>query len=333
MRFLIAGYGFTARRHLRNLRSLGENDVLFYDPTPGARPSGDLAPYPLETDLRAALDRHPDAVIIANPTAQRMDVAIPAAEAGCDLLIETPVAQDLGRAEELRAALRQGGGRAMSAYPFRFHPGMQRIQQLVARGAVGEIASVRAHWGEYLPASQRSGDYRTTAGRPEPGGGVVLTLSHPFDYLRWLLGEVEDLWAYTANSSILNVPVETVAEVGLRFRRGALGTLHLDFLQRPPRHHLELIGTMGTLSWDNNTGAARLYNSAIGTWESYLPPQDFRQNDVYKEELRAFISVVRREIEPPCTLEDGLAALRLALSVKRAAEGGQILSLSDDHHF
>ena len=332
MRFLIAGYGFAARRHLRNLRSLEENDVLFYDPTPGARPSRDLAPYPLETNLTKALDHHPDAVIIANPAAQHMDVAIPAAEAGRDLLIETPVAEDLRRAEDLRAALREGGGQAMTAYPFRFHPGLQRVQQLVTRGTVGEIASVRAHWGEYLPAAQRSGDYRSAV-RPEPGAGVVLTLSHPFDYLRWLLGDVEDLWAYTANSSILNVPVETIAEVGLRFSRGALGTLHLDFLQQPPRHHLEMIGTLGTLSWDNNTGAARLYNSAIGTWQSYLPPQGFRQNDVYKEEMRAFIRVVRREIEPPCTLEDGLAALRLALSVKRAAEAGEILSLNDDHHF
>ncbi len=63
---------------------------------------------------------------------------------------------------------------------------------------------------------------------------MVLTLSHPLDYLRWIFGEVESLWAFTGKISDLELSVEDVAEIGIRFQSGVIGSLHLDYFQRPP---------------------------------------------------------------------------------------------------
>ena len=61
----------------------GEEDIVFYRSGRGTLPDDELAGYIEETELDAALAHKPDAVIVSNPTAIHLDVAIPAAEAGC----------------------------------------------------------------------------------------------------------------------------------------------------------------------------------------------------------------------------------------------------------
>jgi len=90
MKVLIAGLGSIGRRHLRNLVILGEKDILLYRTHTSSLPDDELANYPVENNLQAALAYRPDAVIVANPTSMHLDVAIPAAQAGCCLLLEKP---------------------------------------------------------------------------------------------------------------------------------------------------------------------------------------------------------------------------------------------------
>ena len=58
--------------------------------------------------------------------------------------------------------------------------------------------------------------------------------------------EVRSLWAFTSSNSDLELDVEDSAEIGLRFENGVIGSVHLDYVQRPPGHRLEIIGTEGT---------------------------------------------------------------------------------------
>ena len=150
MKFLIAGLGSIGRRHLRNLQALGEQDILLYRSGRSALPDDDLAGLPVETDLAAALAHKPDAVIVSNPTAFHLDVAIPAAEAGCHLLLEKPISHTWNRVDELRTAVKQGGGQVLVGFQFRFHPGLKKVAELLMDNAIGRPVSVRAHWGEYL---------------------------------------------------------------------------------------------------------------------------------------------------------------------------------------
>src|SRR5512146_698166 len=103
MNFLIAGLGSIGRRHFRNLIALGEKDIVLLRTRKATLPDDELAGYPVETDIHEALKKYkPDAVIVANPTALHLDIAIPAAEAGCHLLLEKPISDSLARLDTLQ---------------------------------------------------------------------------------------------------------------------------------------------------------------------------------------------------------------------------------------
>ena len=314
MKFLIAGLGSIGRRHFRNLLALGETDIILCRTYHGTQSDDELQGFPVETDIHVALSHHPNAVIVSNPTALHMDIAIPSARAGCHLLLEKPISDSLERIGDLRAAVHQGGGEVLVGFQFRFHPTLQILSRLLVEEAVGRPVSVRAHWGEYLPNWHPGEDYRQGyAARADLGGGVVLTLSHPLDYLGWLLGKPQLDWACVGTLGDLGIPVDDIAEIGLRFPNGAMGSVHLDYLQQPATHHLEIIGTKGTLRWNNADGLLALYRQNHADWEYFMPSEGFERNLLFMDEMRHFIAVARSEALPLCTLDDGIYALKIAI--------------------
>jgi len=332
MKFLIAGFGSIGRRHFHNLLTLGERDIVFYHTHHSTLPDNELAGFPVETDLRAALAYNPDAVIISNPTALHLDVAIPAAHCGCHLLIEKPISHSMARLEELQQVIQQNHNKVLVGYQYRFHPGLRQVKKLLDDAAIGEPLSVHAHWGEYLANWHPWEDYKQGyAARPELGGGVLLTLSHPLDYLRWLLGEVESLSAFTSQNG-LNMTVEDDAEILLQFENGLLGSVHLDYNQRPASHWLEIIGTQGTLRWDNSDQTVRLaqvnQDGNAGKWQGFPPAQGFERNSMFLDELHHFCDVLRGDIEPICTLQDGIQSLQLSLSALASSQQRRIINIT-----
>ncbi|MEN6411000.1 MAG: Gfo/Idh/MocA family oxidoreductase [Anaerolineaceae bacterium] len=329
MKILIAGLGSIGRRHFRNLKSLGENDLILYRTHRSTLSDDELAGVPVETDLNVALAQKPDAVIVSNPTALHLDVAIPAVAAGCAVLLEKPISHHLERVDELLAAQRASGAPVLVAFQFRYHPGIRQVRTWLQDGAIGRPLSARAHWGEFLANWHPWEDYRQSySARADLGGGVVLTLSHPLDYLRWLLGDVQDLFAFTGKLGDLEMGVEDTAEIVLRFAGGCLGSLHLDYNQQPAAHTLEIIGTQGTLTWDNATGAARCYRAQTNVWEQVDLPQGFERNHLFLDEMRHFLAVARREEQPICLLEDGVRALDMAMAALRSGQSGERVPLS-----
>lgn len=319
MKFLIAGLGSIGRRHLRNLLALGEKDILLYRTFHSTLPEEDLDGFPVETDLHAALDHGPDAVIVSNPTSLHLDVARPAADAGCHILLEKPVSHSTDGLDQLAAVVERSGSRLLVGFQFRFHPSLRQIAQWISAGEIGRPLSARAVYAEYLPRMHPWEDYRTSySSRRDLGGGVILTLCHPLDYLRWLLGEVDEVWSFIGRVNDFELTVEDTAEIGLQFADGAIGSVHLDFNRRPPAHHLEIVGTRGTIRWDSDDGVAHIYRASINKdevgWHTFAPPGGFERNDMFLDEMRHFLSVVRGEEQPRCTLEDGRSALVIALA-------------------
>jgi predicted dehydrogenase len=322
MKFMIAGLGSIGRRHLRNMITLGERDILLYRTHQATLSDEDLAGFRVETDLKSALAQEPEAVIVANPTALHLDVAIPAAEAGCHLLLEKPISHSMAGIESLQKAVASGKGQVLAGFQFRFHPGLNQIVALLKQGAIGRPLSVRVHWGEFLPNWHPWEDYRRGyAARSDLGGGVILTLCHPLDYLRWLLGDVAELSAFGGHLSNLELKVEDTAEISLRFANSVVGSVHLNYNQRPPAHHLEIVGTGGVVRWDNADGTVHI-SRAGAEWESFPIPDGFERNVLFLDEMRHFIAMTEGNVSPACSLEDGIWALRLALSAHQSIEKG-----------
>ncbi len=340
MKFLIAGLGSIGRRHMRNLIALGEKDIVLFRTRKATMPDDELAGFPVETDLQEALKKHkPDAVIVANPTALHLDIAIPAAEAGCAILLEKPVSDSLDRLDVLQKTAEISGSKILVGFQFRYHPTLNKARELIQSGVIGKILTVHAHWGEYLPNWHPWEDYRQSyAARAELGGGVIVTLTHPLDYLRFLLGDVESLWSFNGHLSPLELNVEDAAEIGLKFSSGAVGGVHVNYFQRPPVHRLEIVGTNGTLRWDNADGVLHFFKmpAEFGTWdvnppaaveEQYPLPDRFERNQLFAAQMRHFVETAHGESDPICTLADGVNALRLALAAQESQRSGRVIQI------
>jgi predicted dehydrogenase len=136
VKFLIAGLGSIGRRHLQNLVALGEEDIVLYRTGKSTLPDEKLERFPTEYSLRDALGHKPDAVIVSNPTALHMDVAIPAAEAGSHLLIEKPLSHSMERVDILGNAVHESGVKVLVGYQFRFHPGILAVKEALGEGKI-----------------------------------------------------------------------------------------------------------------------------------------------------------------------------------------------------
>jgi predicted dehydrogenase len=133
--------------------------------------------------------------------------------------------------------------------------------------------------------------------------------------------------------SSLEIDVEDVAEIGLKFASGAVGGVHVNYFQRPPIHKLEIVGTQGTLRWDNADGVLHHFKmpAEFGTYsanppapviESFNLPEDFDRNHLFISQTKHFIDVVNGA-QPICDLNDGIQALRLALGAKESQSTGR----------
>ena len=327
MRILICGLGSIGRRHLRNLASLGEKDIVLYRSGKSSLPEEELKNYPAKADLAEALDRWaPAAVLVTNPTALHQAVAVPAARHGCQLFIEKPVSDTLEGVPELRVAIAESGRRPLVGFQYRYHPGLRMAKQLVDDGTLGTPLSAQAVYGDYLPDWHPWEDYRTSyAARSDLGGGALLTLCHPFDYLRWILGEVEAVTARTKAVKEFELEVEALASVILEHTGGALASVNLGYHRRPMRHSIEIVGTEGTLRWDQADGVLRWWTADRSGWQEQPAPPGYERNTMFMDEMRHFLQIAGGQAAPACTLDDGIKTLEISLAARRSAvEGGRV---------
>ena len=322
--FLVAGSGSIGRRHLGNLRHLGEAGVTLY--RTGLRdPAAPPVHAPAEFELEAALARQPLAVLVCNPTAHHLELALAAARAGAHLLIEKPLADSLEGTAELGHEVRARELVALVGFQYRFHPALREVKRWLEERAIGEVVSGSVRWGEHLPSWHPGEDWRASyAARADLGGGAIRTLCHPFDYLRWLLGEADWVTAEVSNQ-VLGLDVEDAAVVVLRFASGAMVSVSLDYMQRPRDHRLELVGTHGRIAWSDADGAAHLLLQDSARVTTFRPPPEFSRNTMFVEEMRHFLECLAGRARPVCQLADGVAALEIAVAALESARAGRRL--------
>ncbi len=324
MKFIIAGLGSIGRRHLRNLVALGEKDIVLFRTHQASITDNDLADFPVETDLEKALTLQPDAVIISNPTSLHLQVAIPAAQAGCTLLLEKPLSVNCDGLDTLQDSLERKQKRALVGFQFRFHPAFLQIQEWLTQGEIGRVISTHVHWGEYLPGWHPWEDYRTSySARKDLGGGVVLTLCHPIDYIRWLVGEVQSVSAYVGQISDLELEVEDLAEITMKHTSGAISHIHLDYYQQPKHHSLEIIGSTGSILWNEKENQALLLRADASNSISFRAKSSFDRNDLFLAEMRHFLSILKEGEQPLCSLHDGMRVQQIIAAIYDSSQKKQ----------
>ncbi|REK10847.1 MAG: gfo/Idh/MocA family oxidoreductase [Planctomycetota bacterium] len=318
---LIAGLGSIGRRHLSNLRALGCRQFIFYRTYQSTLDELDAEDAFSTSDLQEALARRPRIAIIANPTAKHLEVATAAARAGCHLLIEKPVSHSLQGCRELAEIAERNRLTVLIGCQFRFHPLLISLDAQLRSGRIGTVLGARAEWGEYLPDWHPWEDYRKSySARADLGGGVVLTLIHPLDYLYWMFGPVGRVQAEIRDvPSLQTAAGDDWAEITLKFDSGVVGQVHLDYVQRPPVHRLWVWGDRGRATWDFHAGSLE-WQTPEGEIETERVPEGFERNSMFVDEMQHFLKAIEEGKPSRIPLADGIAVLDIAERAKQSAK-------------
>jgi predicted dehydrogenase len=293
-RYLVVSLGSIGRRHIGNLRLLcpdAQIGVLRTRTRMGANteelPEGINVQF---FELAEALAFAPDAVLVASPSSTHLHYAMAFITRGIPVLVEKPLADTTRGLRELVAKATEHQVRAAVAYNLRYKPSLQYVRQQVLSGGIGEVLSVRAEVGQYLPDWRPGTRYQhNVSAQAALGGGALLELSHELDYLYWMFGLPHSVTARGGQLSELELDVEDLVDLLLEYENPTrLVSVHLDFIQRVPHRSCRLIGAQGTMIWDAIKDVVDIYRVETGQWErTEFPTLD--RNQAYLEEIRDFL--------------------------------------------
>ncbi|MCH7643168.1 MAG: Gfo/Idh/MocA family oxidoreductase, partial [Chloroflexi bacterium] len=276
--------------------------------------------------LDAALAAAPTAVLVCTPPTLHVEVASRALDAGAHIFIEKPISHELSESlDRLLNSAERAGLVVMVGYNLRFHPGLLKLRSLVTAGVAGELLTLRAEYGQYLPTWRPGADYRSGYFACEStGGGILLEESHEFDYVAWLGGEVRSVFARAGRLSELEIETEDTALAILELPGGRLAEIHVDCVQRGYARSCKYVGAEATLFWDYTSGVTVTRDGRDDEVFEITPDP----NEMYLSEIAHFVECVNGRATPPV---DGPAArrvLEVVLAAKRSARERREISLT-----
>ena len=194
--------------------------------------------------------RHPDLDIvnICTPSGLHLDAALPAAEAGKHLIVEKPLEISKARCARMIEACDRAGVTLSGIFPSRFHDASLAVKAALEGYRFGRLTMGNAYvkwWRE-----QSYYDLGGWKGKKAlDGGGALINQSiHAIDLLRWFMGPIEEVCAFTGAAGHSGIDVEDNAIAAVRFANGALGAIQGStsvwpgFLKR-----LEISGMKGSV--------------------------------------------------------------------------------------
>jgi predicted dehydrogenase len=189
-------------------------------------------------------------------------------------------------------------------------------------------------------------DYFKAEWRTKAGGGVLLiNLIHDIDALRYLVGEIESIRAFTSSSN-RGFEVEDTASLAIRFENGTLGTFVISDSAVSP------------WAWEYTSGQALYHPSQPGAclflagrkgalsvsdlymWRHAQPHEHWQHALVrehrapersltYVNQLDHFIAVVQRKVAPLISARDGMHTLAATLAVSEAGRQDSSVLVAD----
>jgi len=193
---------------------------------------------------------HPDVVHILTPPDSHAALAIQAAQAGCHILVEKPMALSTEEADQMLAAARSHGVRLCVSHNYLFKPSVTRARQLVNSGAIGHVVYVDSYYG----LSGEGGSYAGSAGRTHwafslPGSTFTNFIPHLiYLQLAFLQSDVTVTGVSTASPSANGAPPSELA-VTLQGEH-ACGTMAVSMRAKPYAKFIDIYGTRGIIHAD-----------------------------------------------------------------------------------
>jgi len=282
--------------------------------------------------------------IIATPNHLHAPMGIACARHGLHLLVEKPIAPSLVEADQLVEAAKQNNVRILVGHQRRFNALVEKAREVVRGGELGKLVGVTITWALLKPPQYFEGPF---AWRKNKGGGpILINLIHEIDNLRYICGEIDEVFAIASNRA-RNFPVEDTAGVTLRFENGAVGSVFVSDCapsvsayegttgENPLVYHdvgncYQFYGTEASLSFPQMKKLFYSDPAKLG-WHHPITEQGLKViqgDDPYVKEFRHFARVILGEEPPRISGEDGRKTLEVTLAIQRSGETGQPVRLA-----
>ena len=331
MKCLVIGCGSIGERHIRNLQKLSVDKILVCD-TNSERLTYIEKNYRISayTDLDEALQQKVDAAIICVSPNLHIPIALQCIKHDAHLFVEKPISHNLTGVDDVLEIANSKNLRVSVGYNLRFHPGLKLLKSLVDKGEIGRILSARLELGLYLP-DWRPDYQQMYIAKVETGGGVLLDHSHELDYIRWLMGEVQEVSCFTGKLHSLDLETEDLAEILLRFENGGIANLHFDIIQREYSRSCKLIGEKGILLWKYPESKVNYFSEMKKDWQHIGPESavgnEIIDDNIYLEEMDHFLKTLHGKSSPLVSGSEARRVLEIALAAKQSDQSGQAIRL------
>ena len=141
------------------------------------------------TDAISLFDEHPDAVLIATPSASHVALVGDALERGIHVFCEKPLTLSGDESTALADVAATVGAVTQVGYHNRFVGTFREVRRLLDLDAIGHVSHVLAEAYGPVVLRQKGDTWRS---RKTAGGGALYDYAaHPLDLLCWYLGEPE----------------------------------------------------------------------------------------------------------------------------------------------
>jgi predicted dehydrogenase len=260
-------------------------------------------------------EQRPNAVTIAVPTVDHLNVALQVIQRQVHLLVEKPIAFSVEEGRQIIVAAEQAGVQLMVGHIERFNPAVVALKTRLSKGELGRVFQIDAHRQGPFPARVKD-------------VGVVIDLAvHDLDVMRYVTG-AEVVRVYAETERRIHSTREDLLTGLVRLDDGSIGTLTINWLTPTKIRELYVTGERGMFRVDYLTQDLYFFENATangGDWETLRVLRGVSEGRMIRHvvakkeplraELEAFLATVRGESPVAVTGADGLKALELAQAV------------------
>ncbi|MTI83704.1 MAG: Gfo/Idh/MocA family oxidoreductase [Firmicutes bacterium] len=323
IRFGIAGCGHIAKKHATALEVLKDAQLVAVCDNNPDRANLFAEQYgvtPYDDYGKFLQNKNIDAVIICTPSGLHTQMGEKAALDGKHLLVEKPFVLNIQEGKNLVGICEKQDVKLGVVHPNRMKPIVQELYRAVQEGWFGKITHVNAtlRWN-------RNANYFEVApwrGTRAFDGGILFNqVIHNIDLLNWLVGPVEEVFAY-GETRLRNIEIEDVCVSSLKLRSGALGVIEAAVTLYPENleETISIFGSEGTAVLGGKT------LSKISNWKfsclseeeaiSQVERVNKRQDIIgHNEIIRDFVSAIVNDRDPLVSGGNALETVKLISSI------------------
>ena len=210
-------------RHVEIVHSFDGCELVgVCDLNPDLQAIADQSGVPFFQDIGEMLDRtQPDGAILATQSAAHVETFEACARRGVHALIEKPVADTTEAALRIAELADATNTKVLVGHHRRHNPLVKAAHDIVTDGEIGDLLAVSMMWTLMKPDDYFDIPWRSV--RPD-GGPVLINLVHELDILRYICGEIDQIFAQ-GRSKARGFEVEDSVSISLTFRNGAVATI------------------------------------------------------------------------------------------------------------